>query len=282
MKTLTPAYQAAISKEVTTIALFWKVTRRDNVVVGFTNHTRNITIDGVTYLASSGYTPSSIESGSNMEVDNLEVKSILNNEVITEQDLITGKWDFSRVEIFEADYTNPSAGQDIERVGYLGEVRIGRTAFETELRGLMQKLTKTIGQLVDPACRADFGDSQCKVNLASHTFSGTVSSVIDQATFIGTAVTGSTDKFKGGKVDWLTGENAGLSMELRGVGSDAVTFYLVLPMPYPIAAADTYNVVRGCDKGVTMCKGYGNYINFHGEPDLPGIDQILTPGGRGH
>ena len=49
MRTIGVALQAHIDLEVTTLALCWKVTRRDAVVEGWTDHDENITYDGVVY-----------------------------------------------------------------------------------------------------------------------------------------------------------------------------------------------------------------------------------------
>ena len=80
--------------------------------------------------------------------------------------------------------------------------------------------------------------------------------------------------FTYGLVTWLTGANAGYSMDVRQFTPGLVT--LALPMSYPIAVGDTYTIVAGCDKTAATCKTrYGNLMNFRGEPFVPGTDAIL-------
>jgi hypothetical protein len=43
---------AALVSEVTTLATSWKITRRDGVVLGFTDHVRDLDVEGVTYKAA--------------------------------------------------------------------------------------------------------------------------------------------------------------------------------------------------------------------------------------
>lgn len=82
--------------------------------------------------------------------------------------------------------------------------------------------------------------------------------------------------FSYGVVTWLTGQNAGYRMDVRQ--SSVGTITLALPMPYPINIGDTYSVVAGCDKTAATCKGrYNNFINFRGEPYIPGTDAVLRP-----
>ena len=55
MKTASPALLAHMAQGTTTIAWCWKVTRTDGEVFGFTSVDRDLTIDGVTYAAATGF-----------------------------------------------------------------------------------------------------------------------------------------------------------------------------------------------------------------------------------
>jgi Uncharacterized conserved protein (DUF2163) len=54
MKTIIAALAQQLAGEVTTLAT-WRIMRRDRVVLGFTDHVRNLEVEGVTYTAASGY-----------------------------------------------------------------------------------------------------------------------------------------------------------------------------------------------------------------------------------
>ena len=56
MKTLPAALQSHLDTGATTLAWCWRVTRRDGVTLGFTDHDRDLTFDGATYEAATGFT----------------------------------------------------------------------------------------------------------------------------------------------------------------------------------------------------------------------------------
>lgn len=91
--------------------------------------------------------------------------------------------------------------------------------------------------------------------------------------------------FDFGVVTWLTGANAGLSMEVKSFSAGQVT--LVLPMPFPISTAgdspsDTFKIVAGCDKAFATCRDkFHNVENFRGEPFIPGVDKLVQVGRHG-
>ncbi len=49
-----------LEKPVTTIALCWRLERRDGVALGFTTHDRDLAIGGLVYRAAPGMLPSAI------------------------------------------------------------------------------------------------------------------------------------------------------------------------------------------------------------------------------
>ncbi len=279
MKTLTPAMLTHISGEVTNLRTCWKVTLTGGATFCFTDHVEDLTVSGLTYIASTGYTPTTISSNASLAVDNLEVQGVIDSNVLTEEDLQSGLWDFASVEVFQVNYLNLAAGVIRQHRGKLGEVRMGRAAFVAELRGLSQQMQQTIGDLYTPTCRANLGDAKCGVNLASITVSGTVSTAASQLSFTDPLRAESAGYFDGGLVSWTSGLNTGLAMEVKSFA--AATFTLYQPMYYLILPGDTFTVYPGCRKRfVEDCIGkFNNAVNFRGEPHVPGNDQMLQVGG---
>ena len=79
----------------------------------------------------------------------------------------------------------------------------------------------------------------------------------------------------GGVVKWLTGNNAGLSMEIKQYSQGGNTVSLWLGMPYTIQVGDTFSYWVGCDKTRETCYNkFNNILNFRGTPDIPGQDQL--------
>jgi hypothetical protein len=60
VKTISSALAQHLAGEVTTLATCWQITRRDGIVLGFTDHVRDFEVDGITYKAASGYTRTAI------------------------------------------------------------------------------------------------------------------------------------------------------------------------------------------------------------------------------
>lgn len=84
---------------------------------------------------------------------------------------------------------------------------------------------------------------------------------------------GNSSAFDYGLVRWITGLNAGLSMEVKEYSPGVVM--LQLPMQHPIAAGDQYELEQGCDRSFARCRQLNNTINFRGEPHLPGQDKVM-------
>lgn len=275
MRTASSNLTAHIAGEVTSIAICWKLTLVGGAVLGFTDHTSDLTISSQLYKAATGFSPTSVETKDKFSVDNLDVEGILDAASITEADIMAGKYDFAEIEIFMVNVTDLTQGIITHRRGWLGEVSVKNGQFVAEVRGLAQKLQQNIGEIFSPTCRAVFGDARCKANLASFTFAGTVNTVTSRQVFISTALTQAAGYFSGGEVQWLTGANAGRRMEIKEFSNTQIT--LALPMPNNVTVGDTFNAIAGCDKTIATCIAkFNNAVNFRGEPYVPGMDKMLA------
>lgn len=283
MKMISEALLAHIQSEVTTLATCWKLTRKDNTTLGFTNHDVDLLIDGVLYKASTGFTPTAIETTGDLSVDNLDVEGILTSGSLTEQDILAGFYDFADIEIFQVNYKDLSQGKLTLKCGWLGEVSIKKRQFVAEVRGMTQKLSQTIGELYSPACRASLGDGRCKINLELHTVTGSVTHVTSNQHFADNAREEVSGIFTSGVIQFTSGANNGVRMEVKEYlqatahGGELV---LVLPLPFAVQAGDDYVLTKGCDKTLATCAGrFNNLLNFRGEPHVPGLDRMLETAG---
>lgn len=278
MKPLSTALAAHIAGEVTTLATCWKLTLRNSTVMGFTCHSRDIVYEGVTYQAATGFTPTAVAASADLAVDNMDMEGILDSTTITEVDLLAGIYDFAEVEVFKLNYADMSQGVLPLRTGWLGEVSISRNRFVAEIRGLTQRLSQTVGDLYSPSCRAKLGDERCKVDIADFTFTASVTGVSSNQEFAASALTQEAGYFDFGKLTFTSGNNAGLSMEVKEYAPGKVT--LVFPMPYAVEMGDGFSIAAGCDKSFETCMArFGNAVNFRGEPHVPGMDKMLQTAG---
>jgi uncharacterized phage protein (TIGR02218 family) len=248
----------------------WKATLTNGTVIAATKLDRDLVVDGVTYASTTGYIDSNVESSSELNPDNLEVDGFLQSPAITDADIHNGLWDFAKIELFEVNYLDLTMGKNVLRSGTLGEVKGGRIKFTAELRGLMQAWTKTIVRLTTKNCIADLGDSKCKINLASFTITGAVTSVSANRIVGDTSRTEAAEWFTGGKITFTSGANTGRSMEVKHYTVGSIELHEALYDP--IAVGDTYSMYAGCTKRFTEdCKvKFNNAVNFRGFPHLPG------------
>ncbi len=275
MKTATTELAAHLAGEVTTLATCWKITRRDAVVLGFTDHVRDLEIDGVLYRAASGYTRTAIRSTSDLAVDNLDVESVFSDEGITETDLRAGLYDFAEIRMFLVNYQDLSQGILKLRRGWLGEISIRDGMYVAELRGMVQKLQMTVGEVYAPDCSADLGDARCGIDLAALEESGSVTSVTSDTAFE-SSLAQATGWYDGGELTWTSGTNGGQTVAVRHWDEAAGTLSLFLPALYAVDIGDAFTIRPGCDKSFSTCKAkFDNAINFRGFPHVPGNDQIL-------
>lgn len=279
-KSLDPALQSHLDSRATTLCFCWKVTRRDNVVQGFTDHDNDLTFGGVTYLASSGFTATQVQNSLGLAVDNLEVEGALSSDTINEADLQAGRYDQASVELFWVNWKNVSQRVLVNR-GTIGEVKRSGVAFSAELRGLSNALQQKIGRKYQKTCDAIVGDNRCKVNLnlAAYRGLGTVTASGSRQSFTASGLGGfANDWFSAGVVTWTSGPNNGHKMEVKvhRLSGGVVSIQLWQPMPFDIAVGHTFAITAGCKQDHETCAGkFGNIANFRGFNLIPPPDVLL-------
>lgn len=262
-----------IKRQLATIALCWRLERRDGAALGFTTHDRELAIDGLNYRAAPGMLPSSITRSDGFDLDTLDVEGALTADAITAADLKAGRWDGAAVSVFMTDWEAPGAETLTIARGELGEVAMRGDAFEAELKGPTAALDCPGVEQTSPECRARLGDKRCRVDLAGRTRLGRVAAIISESIFE-TDIVATDGNWRYGRLRWLGGANSGLEQTIAASTGPTVTLYDP-PSAVP-AAGDLIELVEGCDRRLATCVGrFGNAANFRGEPHLPGMD-LLT------
>lgn len=277
-----------LSSEVTTLAWCCRLELLDGTRIGFTSLDTDIILSDsvlgvgsqdLTYEAATGFTPTAIESSRDLAVDNLDIEGIIDSDKIKRNDLLTGRYDGAKLIIFICDWTNPRNKFHILRKGTLGKITIQKKDFQTEIRGLMQSYQQEMGISCQKTCRAVLGDSQCKVNLASYTASGTITSTANGV--ITTNLTQADGYFDYGVLVFTGGANKNTQVEVKEYKSKTVTFFI--PPIHSVQVGDTFIISAGCDNNFSTCRNkFGNVTNFRGEPHVPGSDYLTgyaTQGG---
>lgn len=284
MKTVSTALAAHLASPSTTVALLWKLKRTDSEILGFTDHDQPITfndgVDTVTYSPADGVSASATESSAT-DVGSQEIMGFLEADSLTEQDIFAGLYNYATIEIRLVNWADLTMGAMLWKKCTMGEVKTKNGQFTAELRGIEFWLTTNIGEVYSSSCSADLFDAQCTLNRADFVQDGVVVTASDKQTFVpGPLFIGGSSSnpapaqyFVNGVITWLTGSNAGFSMEI--ISWDGTTLQLFENMPYPIQAGDTFEIEPGCDKLIQTCHDkFDNVVNHRGFPNIPGMDQI--------
>lgn len=267
---------------VTRRAQIWTITRRDGVVFRYTSLDRALTYGGKVYKSCKSLNPSASENASTLgSTGNIELEGIIDDDGISEEDLYGGLFDDAYVTVDLVAWGAQAESPRRLASGWTGELSQGETGFKMEVLGAGARLDQqALVQMVTPGCRWDFGDSRCKVDREALKVSGVVQASMSRAAFKA-ALSGGPGaiQWENGTVRFLTGENAGATLEVRSVDFDTGTVSLWPSAAYRAEPGDQFDLLPGCDKAKTGgCKVYANVINFGGFPDVPGQDSLLeTP-----
>ncbi|MEM8987903.1 MAG: DUF2163 domain-containing protein [Pseudomonadota bacterium] len=285
MRDFSTALTAHLQSGATTMCSCWKVTRKDGVVFGFTDHDRDISFDGVAYEAASGATGSAEETSSDLSVDNMSILGALSSSSLTPDALDAGVFDDATVEVFRVNWESTDQ-RYLARKGSIGEVRRDRNGYAAEVRGLAHYLDQSVGRRYQRGCDAVLGDGRCGVDLSAAAYRGVgaVTSVIDSRRFSVSGLDGfATDWFSRGRLVWTSGANANVDMDVKAHAKGAgVSITLWRPMSADVAVGDAFVVTAGCDKLFATCRDkFSNTVNFRGFHMMPGNDFAQSYPNRG-
>lgn len=87
------------------------------------------------------------------------------------------------------------------------------------------------------------------------------------------------DFYDWGIVRFLTGDNAGRSMEISNYNVTTGVVRLALPLPYQGKSGDLISISAGCNKTTKSCKLFENILNYRGHPRVPGQGQYFKVAG---
>ncbi|MDH7800268.1 MULTISPECIES: DUF2163 domain-containing protein [unclassified Rhizobium] len=287
MKTIAATLAEHLSGDATTTCHCWKVTLKDGVVIGFTDHDETLSFAGTTYLAASGFGASDSDSEAGLGASAGEVTGGFSSEAISESDLAAGRFDGAKVELFLVNWQAPEQ-HVLLNMREIGEVTRAGGAFRAELRSIAHRLSQPQGRVYGRRCDAALGDRRCGVDLARFTGSGSVAGVDAVGNLLAVGLDAFADGFfSRGKLRFLTGGLTGKSFDLDGHEKrDSGTLLSFWLAPEQSSKpGDTFSVTAGCDKSFATCKAkFANHPNFRGFPHLPGADFAYSyaSGGETH
>ena len=83
MLTIPSDMQARLDGGATTLCWCWRVTRADGAVFGFTEHDRDLLVEGVNFAAATGFAPGEIDRTAGFTADQASIFGALNADAIT-------------------------------------------------------------------------------------------------------------------------------------------------------------------------------------------------------
>ncbi|HWW65311.1 MAG TPA: DUF2163 domain-containing protein [Sphingomonadaceae bacterium] len=269
-----------LQADLTTLALCWRLDRRDGIALGFTSHDRDILLSGLTYRAAPGMLPSAISLSDGFDVDTVDVSGALTSEAIRADDLASGRWDGARVRLFAANWEKPDDPVVPLARGELGDVTVRDGAFTAELRGPTALLERPVIEHTSPECRAELGDRRCRIDMAGRRRIARVTAVIDRTTLALDAGEPRANAYGYGRLRWIDGANGGMTSAIRA--SDGTHVLLRDPPLFAVTEGMRVELFEGCDRLFATCRDrFANSANFRGEPYLPGNDLLTRYPGAG-
>lgn len=290
MRTLPSALSDHLASGATTLCHAWRVTRRDGLVTGFTDHDRDLVVDGITCKAASGISGSQSTQSAGLAVTGAEVSGALSHDALSQDDLATGLYDGATIDLLLVNWQDPAQCLLLRR-GTIGEVRAQDGVFTAEIRSLSDGLNQTRGRLLSSSCDADLGDGRCGVDLTlpAHSASATVVTVEGTLSLRVSGLSAfAAAAFARGRARFSSGANAGFVTEVKAhlVDAEGVLLRLWQRPPFAVAEGDEMALTAGCDKQFSTCRDrFANALNFRGFPHMPGNDFVISvaiPGEGGY
>lgn len=153
-----------IESGAATLCHAWVLRRADGAVSGFTDHDRDLAVEGVTCRAASGWTAGAAEGSVGFSGGLAAVAGGLDDAAITDADVEAGLYDGASVELWRVDWRRPDLRVRLW-VATLSRIRREGEGFTAELEGPLAKLERVAGRTYGRECDAMLGDPRCGVDL---------------------------------------------------------------------------------------------------------------------
>jgi uncharacterized phage protein (TIGR02218 family) len=260
-----------VDGELTSVALCWRLERRDGGGIGLTSHDAPVVCEGVRFEPSPGMTPAAVTRSLGLEPQSGEISGALSSDALDEDDLVIGRWDGAEVSLQMVDWGDPDAPTIPLLGGQIGSISSNDDSFSAELRGAAAALERPVCPATSAECRAEFGDKSCRIDLAGRSIRAQVVGSDGGTLTLSVAV---DERFVLGRLRYMSGANCGLATTIL-TASDSVVEVRDLPRA-AVEPGCEVELREGCDKRFDTCvTRFANAANFRGEPHLPGND-LLT------
>ena len=132
--------------------------------MGFTDHDRDLTVEGVMCRAASGWTAGAADSAVGFSAGSAAVAGALDDAAITDADVEAGLYDGAAVALWRVDWDRPDLRVRLW-TATLARIRREGAGFTAELEGPLAALERVVGRTYGRDCDAVLGDGRCGVEL---------------------------------------------------------------------------------------------------------------------
>ena len=286
-RSIPAALQSHLDTRVTTYTYLLKIMPVGGAAFGLARLDQDVTYLTVTYKAARGFNESASAANEGQGVDNAEAEILIADSSalgITVAQINSGYLDDAGWIMYLVNYADLTQGHAVIGSGRVGEIRsMDGLLGAVELRSWSQLAKqKSVLWPTSITCLATFGDSTTGCGAAlTWSATQTVTSLGTETDrqFTASGLSGATSFYDHGLVQWLTGNNAGKSIEVELFTTGGIVG-LAHPAPFAVQVGDTFKIRQDCAKTFAACKVYGQALNFRGLPHLPVADgdSLQTPG----
>ena len=274
MRTPSFSFQQALEDNNTIFGTYTRITRRDGHILRLVDLDVDSPIGGELFLSAGGSGRTAVEVSAGLSADNFDLRGIYDSDLISEDELLAGAFNHSKVEIFLAVHGAPAIETYPLLEGFFGKISYDTGQFSIQVNSFLYALTHSVGAVTSPVCRDKLGGPRCRINLLYYTVETTFAEMISPREYR-VSHTGNPT-FDLGVLKVLSGVAMGGEAEIKTYVGDRV--HLFMPMPIPPSPGDAISVTMGCPGTREVCKTrFNNLANMDAEPDLPGQDEFLNP-----
>ena len=164
MRTIPEEMTARIESGAARLCHAWVLRRADGVELGFTDHDRDLVVEGVVCGAASAWTAGAADSAVGLGAGSAAVAGGLDDAAITEADVGAGLYDGASVALWRVDWDRPDLRVRLWSAT-LARIRREGAGFTAELEGPLAKLERVVGRTYGRECDAVLGEGRCGIDL---------------------------------------------------------------------------------------------------------------------
>jgi uncharacterized phage protein (TIGR02218 family) len=300
MPTVPPSLALSLASEETQIARLYWIQRRDGVSYLLTDWQLPVRMfiseppvglspNGLaTFMPQQSPESSAIASDVGLGSSNASISSYVKLGGISIGDIRLGLFQDSQVNVYFCDPSKTDSAVLLVSGYIAGGKNLGDEKFEMEFRSIEQKYSKNIGQTVTERCPLKLGEKQCGITARSivavvsvvespHSFILDIAPdpVLEVSNFwqFGSLYNELFNIIDSSSYVITVNGNIIKSSYLGGGRTRIITLNAIEPL---LEIGQSVTLLEGCGCTVEDCNNRGNIINFHGFPDLPGVDKLIT------